>query len=91
MKETGKGIGDRITDLSWTDMKQFLRQQRSLLNLTKTEQDNCQSAFMEGFREALGGSDSWNYNFYKPTVDDWFHKEEDEAFKPYFKYGGYGY
>lgn len=91
VKETGSGIGDRIRGMSWTNMKQYLREQRSKLNLTKIEQDNCQSEFMEGFREVLGGEDSWSYGFYKPTVDGWFHKENDEAFKPYFTYGGYGY
>lgn len=77
--------------MSWTNMKQYLRAQRSKLNLTKTEQDNCKSDFMEGFREAFGEAGSWSYNFYKPTVDKWFHTESDEAFKPYFQYGGYGY
>lgn len=88
VKETGRGIGTRITSMSWTNMKQYLREQRSKLNLTKVEQDNCQSEFMEGFREVL---DDWNFNFYRPTVQDWFNKETDEAFKPYFQYGGYGY
>lgn len=91
MKETGKGIADRITDMSWTNMKQYLREQRSKLNLTKTEQDNCKAEFMIGFREVFGGEDSWSYNFYKPTVDRWFNVENDEAFKPFFQYGGYGY
>lgn len=68
-------------------MKQFLREQRSILNLTKIEQDNCQSE--SGFRQVLGGEDSWNYRFYKPTVDGWFHHETDEAFKPFFTYGGW--
>ena len=91
MIETGKGIGGRITSLSWTDMKQYLRERRSRLNMSKIEQDNCKSEFLKGFAEALGGEDSWNYAFYYPTVNEWFHKEEDEAFKPYFQFGGYGY
>lgn len=89
--ETGRGIGDRIQALSWTNMKQYLREQRSTLNLTMVEQRDCQSEFMEGFRDALGGGDSWNYSFYKPTVDRWFNREKDEPFKPYFTFGGYGY
>lgn len=91
VKETGKGIGERITNLSWRDMKHYLRDQRSKLSLSKREQDNCKSQFLKGFAEALGGESSWNYGFYYPTVNEWFHQEEDEAFRPYFKYGGYGY
>lgn len=88
VKETGRGIAERITSMSWTNMKRYLRSQRTKLNLTKTQQDNCFNEFMEGFREALGADD---YSFYKGTVINWFHKARDEAFKPYFTYGGYGY